>query len=179
MASQVLTIAKICGESAGFVHQRFCKWHQLRSVGEDPNEWSPQQWPETVHEAANNWADSIREHCHQLPIFFFSEYVDMWSFCPPIRYLGHHQLYGVYTNRYELFSLQLPTNILIDEMSKLQKEGQHEEDRLFGQLILNAVCAWTELVSDAGTLVMIRRVVSGAVEDSEIEASLLEIPEWL
>lgn len=178
MASQILTLAKIVGDSADVVSQRFTEWNNLRSA-DDVDEWRPDNWPASVHAEADRFVDSIREHCYELPIVFYTEFVDMWSFCPPIRFLGHFELFRVYTNRYEVFCLRLPLPTLCNEMLELQSNGQYDEDRIFASHVLNAIRAWQLVVPDDGVLIMIRRVVSGAVEDHEIEASLRHIPSWL
>ena len=178
MASQILTVVKIGGVSADAVRRQFLAWQDARLV-DDPNEWEPNQWPEDVRSAADQWADAIRAHGHEPPVVFFSEFADLWSFCPPQRFLGHHQSLQVYADRYELFCLPLPlASDGMTELSALVDNGQWDEDRYFASNVLSAINAWEKLVDDA-VIVLLRRVIGGAVEDHEIEATLRSVPDWL
>lgn len=180
MASQVLAIAKICEDAATVIQLRFSGWNEARRIPADsPNEWRPDQWPAEVHAEADILADAIREHCHEPPIVFFTEYVDHWSFCPPAIYFEHRDLFGVHTQRYEVFCLPLPQCDLVSQMAKVKRRSQFAEDRTFASHVIAAVEAWQPLVPESGVLIFLRRVVSGSLYDREVSDSLNQIPAWL
>jgi hypothetical protein len=178
MASQYLSVAKIAGEASTETLRQFQEWSALRTCT-NPCDWNPDQWPESARSAADNWAERLRAHGHEPPIIFFAEYVDLWSFCPPARFLEDHGLIGVLADRYELFCLPLPlTSTATTELERLKTSGQWDEDRLFAGLTLDAADSWNKLV-DQAVLVFLRLAVSGAVEDQEVLDSLTGLPDWM
>jgi hypothetical protein len=110
---------------------------------------------------------------------FYAEYVDLWSYCPPDRFLRDHGLIQMFGDRYELLCFPLPfAPDVVKQLNKIRTRGQWEEDRLFAALTLFASLSWDALVDEA-VLVFLRRVVGGAVDDHEITESLCAIPGWM
>lgn len=178
MASQYLTIAKIGGLAAEATLRQFQTWSTAR-IGEQSSEQASEQWPVTMRAAADQWADSLRRSAHQPPVVFYVEYVDLWSFCPPVRFLREHGLLEMFGDRYELLCFPLPFNSdVAEKLTKARNQGQWDEDRLFATLTLLAAESWNRLVDNA-VLVFLRLVVSGTIEDQEIRNSLAVLPEWM
>ena len=178
VASQRLTIAKIGGKAAQAASRQFRDWRQARLV-ENPNEWETEQWPETVRRRADSWADNLRQQGHEPPVVFFAEYVDLWSFCPPFRFLAKHGLIQMMADRHELFCIDLPfSKDLTRQLEQLRTHGQWDEDRFFGMVTLEAASAWNKLV-DTAVLIFVRQVVAGSATDEEVSASLETVPDWI
>jgi hypothetical protein len=178
MASQYFTIAKIGGLAAVETIRRFTEWNQQRTA-DNPTEWDPMQWPANVRNEADAWAGRLREHGHEPPVVFFAEYVDLWSSDPARRFLVEMGLLSICANRFELSCLPLPLSPSArNHLAKVKKSGQWSEDRFFATVTLHAADAWGEIVEEA-VLVFLRRVIGGLVEDDAIEASLLNLPDWI
>ena len=176
MATQRLTIVKIAGAASGATLDLFRHWRAARLV--EDSEWSPQQWPEDVRRQADEWALNLRENGHKPPVVFFAEYVDSWSFCPPMLHIGEDALIQMVADRYELFCLQLPVDAeLSRHLKQLRKKGQWPEDRLFGKLSIAVINAWRKVI-DAGVVVYLREVLGASTLDEEVEDSLAEVPVW-
>jgi hypothetical protein len=177
MASQYLTIAKIGGRSAENTARLFDQWARARLVN-IPNEWHSEQWPKDVRQQVDRWVDALREHAHRPPILFFVEYVDLWSFSPPQRYLSDYGLVQIMTDRYEVYCLRLPFAAEAKkELERIRRDGQHDEDRWFGTITLSAAAAWDALV-DVAVLIFLRRIVDSSVRDKEVEDSLKIAAPW-
>jgi hypothetical protein len=178
MATQRLTIAKIAGAASGATLDLFRHWRAARLVEDSDSEWSPEQWPEDVRRQADEWALNLRQNGHKPPIVFFAEYVDSWSFCPPMVNIGEDSLIEMFADRYELFCLQLPIDAeLGGHLKQLRRKGQWPEDRLFGKLSIDAITAWRKVI-DKGVVVFLREVLGASILDEEVEQSLIEVPEW-
>jgi hypothetical protein len=178
MAAQRLTIAKIGGKAATATLARFHEWNRHR-VTEDLKEWSPDQWPTAIRKEADTWAEELRQHGHQPPVLFFAEFVDLWSFCPPFRWLSESGIIQMVADSYELFCLSLPLSKEADEtLRRISVEGQHDEDRWFGKFTLEAASAW-EGFADTAVIAFLRRVTGGSATDDEIRASMEMVPEWI
>ena len=178
MATQRLTIAKIGGQAAAATLDQFRAWHLARLVTTN-NEWASEQWPQSVRQSADAWAETLREHAHYPPVVFFAEYVDLWSHCPPDRYLRDRGLIQIMADRYELFCAELPlSESAAATLGRIRAEGQHDEDRFFGTVTLEAASAWEALVESA-VLVFLRHVIGASVSDAELSDSLRTIPTWV
>ena len=177
MASQRLTIAKIGGRAADEASRVFLAWRDAR-ISNAPRDYQP-EFPSEVRSIADDWAEHLREHGHEPPVVFFLEYFDLWSFSPPLLHLENHGLIDVVGNQYELYLLELPlTEAAAEELIRVRDHGQYAESRFFATVTLHAAEEWNALV-DRSVLIFLRKVVAGSVEDEEIVASLMIIPEWV
>jgi hypothetical protein len=180
LASQRITIAKLAGVSGDIALQRLSAWSSAR-IADDPNMWSPEQWPVNIRQDADEFAEQLRAHGLALPVCHFVEWADMWSMgdlfprwltppnCPrPI---------GVHSNRFDIFAYGLPDEGRLANYLAAAGRQQFEESDWFIARLREAVSAWEKLVPRA-TLVVLRYVVSSSALDEEVAASLETRPEW-
>jgi hypothetical protein len=181
LASQRITVAKLAGESADLALQRLGKWSAARQ-SDDPNLWSPEQWPDDVRKEADDFAECLRAHGLTLPVIYFAEWADMWSIgdlftrwlTPP----DGSRLLGVHATRFELFAYGLPDGgRLAKYLANAGPQQFTETDWFIGRL-REAIEAWQKLVERAA-LVVLRYVVDGSISDEEVTASLHNTPGWL
>ena len=187
MATQRITIAKIGGDAGMAVISQFREWSDARTI-DDPTEWRPDQWPLSHRREMDAFAIALRANDHKPPVIFFSEYIDLWSmgdlFTRWFPGNDDHSLIQLHSDRYELWCYPLPDDgMLADHLRSLTshkrfRDRDSQEDRWFTLNLLEATLAWHAIVN-AGAIVLLREVVGGLVEDSEIEESLTDIPEWI
>lgn len=187
MASQRITIAKIGGASAAKVTSRFLDWANARTV-DDPAEWSPEQWPVSARQEMDGFALALRSHGHIPPVIYFSEHVDLWSMGDVFdRWLtveGEAQSIHLHADRFELWCYPLPDDgslaKRLQASTRLKRiQNRHpQEERWFTMDLLEATLAWDGMTETA-VLVVLREVLGGLVEDSELEESFGTIPEWI
>jgi hypothetical protein len=181
LASQRITVAKIGGLAADVALQRLRAWSAARQT-DNPNEWSPAQWPEEVRQHADDFADQLRAHAFAPPVVHFIEWVDMWS-------MG--DLFGlrltpsdgpmplvVYADRYEIFGYNLPDGGRLAQHLATAGAQQWEEMDWFIGRLLEALDAWQKLVERA-MIIVLRKVLDASVLDEEVVASLKRVPDWL
>jgi hypothetical protein len=180
MALQRLTIAKLGGVAADRTAACFEYWSNQRT-SESRTDWDSTQWSAAVRASADDWFDALRDHGHCMPVLFFAEYVDSWSFSPPARFIGEvdPRMSAVYADRYAGFCTPLPlTAETATLLEKTRRHGQWPEDRLFAELTLRASKSWEALV-DHAVLVFLREVLGGSLTDDEVVESLSIQPEWI
>ena len=181
MASQRITIAKLAGLSGNIALQRIAAWSSART-DDDPNLWSPEQWPDHMRQEADDFAERLRAHALALPVCHFVEWTDMWSMgdlfsrwlTPP----NCSRPIGVHANRFEIFAYGLPDEGRLASYLAAAGPQQFSETDWFVARLQEAVSAWEKLVSRA-TLVVLRYVVTGSALDEDVAASLRTRPEWL
>jgi hypothetical protein len=181
LASQWITVAKVGGISADIVLGRLREWSAARQT-EDPNEWSAEQWPQSVRQQADDFADRLRAHGFAPPVVNFVEWADIWSmgnlfdrwFTPSD---GPPPL-AVYANRFTIFAYSLPDGgCLFQHLAAAGPQQFDETDWFIGRL-REAVEAWDKLVERA-VIVVLRQVVQASVLDEEVTASLKSVADWL
>src|SRR5213080_430481 len=92
MATQRVTLAKIGGAAAETIANQFRLWQQARRDDEFPAE---------VQIALDEFAEILRAHSAELPVAYFSEWIDMWSMGDLIPALGDDQAVTVFGRRYQ------------------------------------------------------------------------------
>lgn len=181
MASQRLTIAKLAGLSGESAFERLTAWAAARNAN-DPDELSSEQWPESVRRQADEFAEQLRAHGLELPVCYFAEWSDLWSMGdvfvrwlspvnspPPIMLLG---------DRYEILVYALPDeDRLAHHLASAGPQEFREYDSYISRL-QEALNAWNSLVPRS-TLIVLRYVVGGLVEDHQVRESLKMRPDWL
>lgn len=181
MASQRLTIAKLAGLSGELAFERLATWAAARNA-DNLDEWSPEQWPEAVRRNADEFAEQLRAHGLELPVCYFAEWSDLWSMGdvflrglspvnspPPIRLLG---------SRYEILAYALPDDgRLARHLASAGPQQFSEYDAYFARL-QESLNAWNAIVPRS-TLIVLRYVVGGLVEDHDVSESLIVRPDWL
>lgn len=181
MASQRITVAKLAGLTGDIALQRLSRWSSARKTN-DPNCWSPEQWPDHMRREANDFADRLRAHGFALPVCHFVEWSDLWSMgdlfprwltppnCPaPI---------AVHTSRFEIFAYGLPDEGRLVSYLAAAGPQQFPEAEWYVTRLHEAALAWEKLVPRA-TLVVLRYVVNGLALDEEVALSLSSTAPWL
>jgi hypothetical protein len=187
MASQRITIAKIGGEAGVAITSRFRRWAELR-VFDDPMEWDSAQWPIEARREIDAFASTLRAHGHELPVFYFSEYVDFWSMEDVYsRWLSQPdrpRAIEVHCDRFQLWCYALPDGgslaDLLQRAPRLKRirERDSQEERWFTIQLLEAILAWSPMV-EVAAVVVLREVFGGLVEDHEVDESLTIVPDWI
>ncbi|HEX2474821.1 MAG TPA: hypothetical protein VHK01_08750 [Lacipirellulaceae bacterium] len=178
MASQRLIIVKLGGRAAEFALDRFRYWRSQRTT-QDRHEWDSLQWAAEIRSDADAWFESLRQNALLPPVLFYAEYVDLWSYCPPARFIGEldDEMLCIVADRYEGFCTKLPLkpNVL---RSLKKTRSQWPEDQMFSWLTLHGAQEWNGLV-EGGSLVFLRQIIRGSVEDHEVVESLRIVPDWM
>ncbi len=187
MATQRIIISKIGGEAGMTILHQFQEWNSLRSAERTPGVLDADQWPIAAHRQMDALVDALRTQSDTPPIVFFSEYVDMWSMGDLLdRWADKANEHFIKTAspRLELACYLLPDNDRLVSVlrrslrRKAIRDREPQEARWFVLTLLEAVLAYQPSVSDA-VLVFIREVLGSLICDSELERSLIGIPEWL
>jgi hypothetical protein len=181
LASQRITIAKLAGVSGDIALQRLISWPAARAA-DDPNLWSPEQWPDHMRIEADDFAERLRAHGLALPVCHFVEWADMWSMgdmfsrwlTPP----NSPEAIRVHANWFEILAYSLPDGGRLGDYLTAAGLQQFTETDWFIARLQDAINAWDGLVPNA-TLVVLRYVVDGSVRDEEVSASLQARPPWL
>jgi len=181
LASQRITIVKLGGVSADIALQRLGGWAGARRI-DNPNLWSPEQWPEQLRNEADDFAERLRTHGFALPVIHFVEWADMWSMGDLfVRWLTPPDCpspIGVHANRFELFAYSLPDGGRLAEYLAAAGPQQWAETDWFVARLREAVEAWQKRVERAA-LVVLRYVVDASALDKEVMTSLRIRPAWL
>jgi hypothetical protein len=160
MATQIVTILKIAGVSGERVFEKVRQFEAERQPCCDPNCLiATEHWSADCRCRIDTFAEKLRKNRASLPVVFSLEYLDPWSPGPtPLWRLPTWETNAVRAlgDNYWLECYWLPD------------EGRLEE----------ACMAWETLV-DAAALVWMGQTVAASVDDSEIKAAMLGIPEWL
>jgi hypothetical protein len=181
LASQRITVAKIGGVAADVALRRLQAWSAARQAN-DPNEWSPEQWPRQVRAEADDFADQLRAHGYTPPVVHNVEWADLWSMgdlfgrwlTPP----DGPAPFVVHADQYEIFAYGLPDGGRLARHLAAAGPQQREETDWFIRRLREAIGAWQKLVERAA-LVVLRRVVGSSALDEEVTASLRRTPDWL
>jgi hypothetical protein len=184
MPNQKVTIAKVAGESGKKLWLDFSRF--IKNGRIDPEEHDGIQIPTVAHQKQIlRLIDALRQNNSQPPIIFYSEYIDFWS----NGYNFDEIFPKIQSNLCQFWfkSTAICGYLLPDEdqlLNKLKKCSSSrnksilQESKWYWTILRHAVQAWDPLVTNA-TLIVIREVLGGLVEDEEIEKSLTTIPEWL
>lgn len=181
MANQRFTLVKLGGSAADLARLRFQEWAETRVTG-NPKLFTSEQWPKSVRERADDFANRIRIHAFQPPIMYFSEWGDPWSagnLCDLLFGVPEgNQLIAIDANLYSLYGYSLPDNEkLIDSLRSKGTQQFCEQDRFIARII-EAIEAWDGFETRS-YLIALRSVIGPSVLDEEMAAALKTIPEWL
>ena len=181
MASQRVTIAMIGGVSADVVLGRLRGWASARQSA-DAREWSSEQWPASVRNEVDAFADRLRAEAFSPPVVYFVEWSDLWSMGDVFRRWltpadGPSPI-EIHADRVEVYGYALPDgDRLASHLATAGPQPFDESDHFIARL-REALEAWRPLMQKAA-LIVIREVVGGLVTDEELDASLAVVPEWL
>jgi hypothetical protein len=165
MATQRISLAKVGGAAADEIARQFQQWEQTRLHDE---------FPATIQFALDEFAEVLRTHSSELPIVYFSEWIDTWSMGDLIPSLGDERAVMIHGRRYEACCHRPP---ILLKSTTIAGEPTQESEWLKCRLE-EAKDAWHELVPNWVIIVM-REPLGGLVEDDELVRSLQKIPDWL
>lgn len=171
MASQVVTIFTIGGKLADEIQGNLTRWSQAR-VAEDPSEWSPEQWPDSIQVEVDAFVERLLNFGFEPPVLYRSQHVDLWSMGDVFtRALGAAEV-QLYTDRFEVLSARY------EKVAKRPSSShQFDEYDWLSNRICEAQTAWQELESRR-IILIIRDILGGLWCDPEVESSLDKLPEW-
>lgn len=180
MASQRITIAKIVGEAAVAVFDRFCCY----SHHPDQKTLATVSRHDSCNRKLATFVSALRSHSHCPPVVFYSEFIDMWSMgdvlvrpfvrCREQRFL--HVDGGI-----ELMLYRLPDKGRLERRLQAALRSRRaicQEERLYLTILLESTVAWESMTGDA-TIIVIRDVYGPSLADDEIEEAMKCIPDWI
>jgi hypothetical protein len=181
MASQLITVATIGGVAAARCNNLVEAWSNARQT-DSPNAWSADQWPESIRQEADRFADQLRAHATQPPVIYFAEWADLWS----MGDLFHRWLslrdgplpLTVHANRHQIFAYRLPDGGRLVQHFEAAGPQQFRETNWFLDRVIEAIETWDNGTEDRAIIVL-RHSIQGSVLDDEIKASLGIMPSWL
>jgi hypothetical protein len=186
MPTQRVAIAKIAGAAGKAVAAMFQRWQGARTLDPDePGCMAAEQWPAPVRREMQAFAAGLRANSSRPPVVFFEEHVDMWSIGGEfdLVFPRHRGFYNVMADNEDLLCYRMPDRgrllgCLTSWLRRKHVRERNPQECKWYLLNLREACmAWDSVVNDAAIVVM-RQVLGGLVEDSEIEASLHEQPDW-
>jgi hypothetical protein len=184
MPSQKITIIKIAGASGKKILEDFS--HFIKAGQTDPGEYDGVQITSLEHqERLKKWIEALRHHNFQPPIVFYTEYVDFWSGTNIFdqifpEFQSSSNQFWFQSTEIRSYSLPDEDRLLnnIKKRCRARNKSIPQESIWFWTILRHAVQAYAPLVTDA-TLVVIRELLGGLVEDTEIKKSLVSIPKWM
>ena len=160
MPTQKLMIAAIAGHAGEAVGELFRGWRAAR-LGDG--------WHDNVRQAVDVFCEGLRAHGSELPVVYFSEWVDRWLMGDDVP--GPEAVSGC---RCE--AACTPSADLANWARRLG--NQHQEHRWLVRRLREATQAWQPL-SGATVVVVAREVLGGSATDEEVTASFQVVPAWL
>jgi hypothetical protein len=157
MASQTFTVATIGGYSAAAVRQIFTAWEM--AMPKDSEEANP---------AVDRFCEALRDRRKDLPILYYCEWIDRWSF-------GDDAWESTWHVGHRFWTCCMSTETAI---SLAARPCQHREQKWVSRRFLEAGRAQSPLAKDA-VIVVMREVFSGSATDDEIVDALNAVPQWL
>lgn len=181
MALQRIAIVKLGGVSADVAFERLAAWSAARTT-ENPNLWSPEQWPDSVRKEADDFAECLRAHALDLPVIHFVEWADPWSMGDLINlWLTPPRCARpivVHANRFEIFAYRLPDRGRLADSLAAAGAQQFAETDWFIARLRAAIAAWEKLV-ERSVLVVLRYAVDVSATDEEVLKSMQACPAWI
>lgn len=181
--NQIVTVAKVVGESSRPVIRTFQRWSAARVPDpQEPTLVEPRQWPADCREEMKQLASDIQTHTTKPPLVFYNEHVDMWSmgdvFQSAFPADGDH-VYEVQSNDMALWCYAMPDNDRLQDhlRRELGREQFAKERSWHLRVVQQAASAWHP--SDDAAIVVVRQVVGGLVTDEEVERASQVIADWL
>jgi hypothetical protein len=184
MATQIVTVAKIAGESSKLVIRAFERWGEVRVPSpREPTLGEPGQWPTESRAEMAEIAAQIHGNAANRPIVFYNQHIDLWSmgdvFRQPFPKNGNTLQDAMFDDT-DLLCYPLPDgNALHNHLNReLRRTGSVEETLWYLRVLQQAVSAWSQVVEEAA-IVVLRRAVGAFVTDEQIVEGNNLIPSWL
>lgn len=182
VAFQRMTIAKLAGLSGELAFERLTSWAAARTAN-DPNEWSPEQWPASVRRAADTFADELRIHGCELPVCHFVEWSDLYgpwakSLCVDCRQPSHRRQPQFMVTASKSSLIGCPT--MVGWARHLDSAGPQQFPRMRRLFLTTAGSdRRVELHRPAVTADRLALRHYATVEDHEVTESLTNRANWL
>lgn len=181
MATQRITLLKYAGVAGDEILRRLMAWSAAR-VSAAPLEWGEEQWPKKVRRDADELVKLLKTNAMQPPCLFSVEWLDTWSMFDQF----HHWLIPakpqqpivVYGNRYQVHAYALPDGGRLKRRLAKAGKQQFEEYHWLATRLREAI-RFGENVIDRAALILIREVLGGSLDDSELDEPLANLPAWL
>jgi hypothetical protein len=166
--NQLFTIAKVGGRTGEQILSRIAALQRIDSRDENGCK--------QIQDACTAIYDWVERHATTPPVIFYCRYADLWSGGDLFQKLLGEE-YGV--GPVEDFDCAIALVLRLTESDKLSAyieqrlrgNLQFDEDRMFLDIMLKGIRAWSGLCKN-GTLLVFREVVGPTVTDEELRASL-------
>ena len=168
MATQRLVLLKIVGESGRLVAERCRVWAtKQRAAPDDPE----------LRKEIGRFAEALDAHRTELPVVYYSEWLDRWSMGDDIG-TPFTERGGVVLVAngpfYQVCCTDQPASLLT-----LPPDGwQFDEQKWLAVRLREAAAAWEPLIA-GGTLVLMRQAYGASTGDDEITSAMSVVPAWL
>jgi hypothetical protein len=182
MATQRITLLKFAGVAGDEILRSLEKWSLARTIG--PDAWGEDEgnWPDEVRRAADAFIDLLKAHAMEPPCLCAIEWLDTWSMFDQFeRWLvppKPQRPNAICANRYQIYAYCLPDRGRLKRRLAKAKQHQFAEYDWLITCLREAVSSF-EKVAERATLVLIREVLGGSLDDSELEEPLAKLPTWL
>lgn len=168
MATQRLVLLKLVGESGRLVAERCRAWAAKQQAAPDDPE---------LRKEIGRFAEVLDSHRAELPVVYYSEWLDRWSMgddiATPFTSRGGIVLHGN-GPFYEVCCTDQPASLLT-----LPPEGwQFDEQKWLAVRLREAAAAWG-LLTAGGTLVLLRQINGASTGDEEITSAVPMVPTWV
>ena len=181
MSIQRYTICKIGGAAAEPVLEKFKLWHARDQAVQESDSM---EWDAAELLIMKQFVDTLRTHSAELPVIYFSEYIDMWtvgsSLFPLLQNAPEAYLVRAdFTMACVRIDPQLDISALIPKPVIRYESNQDQEDMWFLTHLWHSLRAWEKLIP-TGAVVVIRESLGGpSPDDPEVLAKCREVPAWL
>jgi hypothetical protein len=175
MASQRILIFSIGGEFAITIWSDICRWSTSR-IPVEIDEWSPEDWPDTIQQEVDQFVTKLLKRGYLPPVLYRSEHVDTWSTGDVFSAIFLHnqikQHYQLLTHSFEIKAAWIQSSQQIN----LDQQPTDEMRWLYSHTS-EAIAAWREF-AEHRLLILVRVVLEGLWEDSDVLGSLNGVPSW-
>jgi len=181
MAKQRITLLKFGGVAGDEIMRRLTDWSAART-SDDPHAWGEGQWPDDVRRAADELVESLQAHATEPPCLCAIEWLDTWSMFNEFhRWLvppRPQRPIVIYGDRYQIHAYALPDRGRLKRRLSKTRKQQFAEYAWMMTCLREAVMSF-EGVANRAALVLIREVLGGSLDDSELVEPLATLPAWL
>jgi hypothetical protein len=168
MATQRLVLLKLVGESGRLVTESCRAWAaKQQAAPDDPD----------LGKEIGRFAEVLDAHRAELPVVYYSEWLDRWSMGDDIG-TPFTERGGIVLKANGPFYQVCCTDQLAALLTLPPDGWQFDEQKWLAVRLREAAAAWEPLIQ-GGTLLLLRRVVGASTDDDEIRAAAESVPGWL
>jgi hypothetical protein len=181
--NQRVTVALIGGESGKVIQKLVRRWkkQRVRDTG-DSESWV---LPSDIRREVRTFTRALHDNSEYPPVLFYRQYVDQWSMGDVFGLVGRGKSRPavIHLSDGELYAYSLPDRgALLKQLRKERRRSPRSVGRpeklWFIDAIRDAVSA-SQARKDGSTLIVVRNVVGGLVDDDEISAAMGRTAGWL